>query len=120
MAERIDLDDSAEFEFLDFAQMNHAVEDRFPILVAGEIVVGDEEAVEPLCDIGADDLLDVLGRTPSRLAALHIDDGAERALIRAAAPASKLVTEPAVRLTRSASSKGIGAPSIEGRSFMKL
>ena len=35
-------------------------------------------------------------------------------------PASKLVTAPAVRVTRSRGSSGIGAPSMPGRSFMKL
>ena len=35
-------------------------------------------------------------------------------------PASKLVTYPAVRVTLSAGSSGIGAPSKPGRSSMKL
>src|SRR6185437_5172440 len=50
-----------------------------------EIVVGDEEAVQSVGDVAADDLLDVVGRAAARLAALHVDDGAERALVGAAA-----------------------------------
>ena len=57
----------------------------FPILVAGEIVVGDEEAVDALGDVAADDLLDVVGAAPPRFASLHVDDRAEAALEGAAA-----------------------------------
>ena len=71
--------------FSDFAQVNESIEDRLPILVAGEIVVGDEKAVQSLRDVLADDLLDVVGRTAARLAPLHVDDRAERTLERAAA-----------------------------------
>jgi|ERR1043166_1021856 hypothetical protein len=52
-----------------------------PVLVAGEIVVGDEEAVESLRCVGANDLFDVAGSAPPRHAALHVDDGAEGTLI---------------------------------------
>ena len=61
------------------------VVDRFPVLVAGEIVVGDEEPLHALRPVHAQDLLDVVGRAVAGLAALHIDDGAERALEGAAA-----------------------------------
>src|SRR3569623_1295374 len=37
------------------------------------------------CVVRAHDVLDVVGRAAARLAALHIDDGAERALVGAAA-----------------------------------
>ena len=67
------------------AQLDDPVEDRLPVLVAGEIVVGDEEGLHALRQIGADDDLDVVGAAMARLAALHIDDGAEGALERAAA-----------------------------------
>src|SRR6516165_1153493 len=53
--------------------------------IAGEIVVGDEEALDALVVVVADDFLEIVGRTVAALAALHVDDGAERALIRAAA-----------------------------------
>ena len=43
------------------AQRDQAVEDRFPVLVAGEVVVGDEELVHALREVGADDALDVVG-----------------------------------------------------------
>ena len=61
------------------------VEDRLPVLVAGEIVVGDEEARDPLRGVGAHDAFDVVRRAIARLAPLHVDDGAEAALERAAA-----------------------------------
>ena len=43
------------------AQLDQAVEDRLPVLVAREIVVGDEEARDALRGIGAHDRLDVVG-----------------------------------------------------------
>ena len=67
------------------AQLDQAVEDRLPVLVAREIVVGDEEAGDALRGIGAHDGLDVVGRAVARLAPLHVDDGAEAALERTAA-----------------------------------
>ncbi len=59
------------------AQPDKSVEDRFPILVAGEIVVGDEEPINAFRDIAPDDRGDVLRRARAGLAALHVDDGAE-------------------------------------------
>ena len=86
VAERVDLDDEGAIAAPDLAQKDQPVEDRLPILVAGEIVVGDEEAVDALGEIGAHDRFDVVGAAVARFAALHVDDGAERALERAAAP----------------------------------
>jgi hypothetical protein len=45
--------------------MDQPVEDRLPVLVAREIVVGDEEAAQSLRVVDPHDLLDVVGRTPS-------------------------------------------------------
>ena len=67
------------------AQLDQAVEQRLPVAVAGEIVVGDEEALDALRDVLADDPLEIVGRAEPALAALHVDDGAERALIGTAA-----------------------------------
>ena len=39
----------------------------------------------PCCPVQAHQMLDVVGRAEARLAALHVDDGAERALVRTAA-----------------------------------
>ena len=85
MAQRVDLDGEADVHALARAQHDHAVEQRFPILVAGEIVVGDEEALYALRIVLADDLFHVVGRAETALPALDVDDGAERALIGAAA-----------------------------------
>src|SRR5215469_17307970 len=86
VAEGIDLDEEIELEPFLLAKRDEAIHDRLPILVAGEIVVGDEEAVDALGDIRPDDRLDILGRAPARLPPLNVDDRAEGALIRAAAP----------------------------------
>ncbi len=99
-----------DIELLDLAQLDQPVEDRLPVLVAGEIVVGDEEAAQALRVVVAHDLLDVVGRAAARLAALDIDDGAERALIRAAAAGVEAGHAPAVRCTRSAAAAGSARP----------
>ena len=84
VAERIDLDGKSDIEpFL--AQQDHAVEQDFPILVAGEIVVGDEEALDAFGHVLAHDLFQIVGRADTALASLHVDDGAERTLIGTAA-----------------------------------
>ena len=48
VAERIDLDGEADIHPLAVPHLDHAVEQRLPVLVAGEIVVGDEEALDAL------------------------------------------------------------------------
>ena len=55
------------------------------MLVAGEIVVGDEEPLDALGVVEAHDPLQIVGRAEPALAPLHVDDGAERALVGAAA-----------------------------------
>ena len=85
VTQRVDLDHEADVHAVLFAQLDDPVVDRFPILVAGEVVVGDEEALDPLSPIHADDLLDAVGGAIAGLASLHIDDGAEGALERATA-----------------------------------
>jgi hypothetical protein len=85
MAERIDLQDQLDAEFFALAQLGQPVEDGFPIAVAGEIVVGDEKARDPLRRVGAHDRLHVVGGAVTRNSTLHVDDGAEAALERAAA-----------------------------------
>ena len=80
VAQRVDLDHEADVEAILFAQLDDAVVDRFPVLVPREIVVGDKEAVHALLVVGAQDLLDGVWRAVARLAPLHVDDGAERAL----------------------------------------
>jgi hypothetical protein len=55
VAERVDLQDETDREAVHLAQLDHAVEDRLPVLVAREIIVRDEEAPDALREIGADD-----------------------------------------------------------------
>ena len=59
VAERIDLDDEAGVELLHLAQINEAIENDLPVLVAGEIVVGDEEGAQALGVIEPHDALDI-------------------------------------------------------------
>ena len=61
VAECIDLDDEVELQSLDLAHVDQPVEDGLPILVTGEIVVGDEIAVNTLAEIEPDDLFDIVG-----------------------------------------------------------
>ena len=82
----VHLDDELDVEFLIFAQVDQPVEDRFPVHIAGEVIVGDEEPIDALCNVVANNLLDVICSPPPGLAALHIDDGAERAKKRTATP----------------------------------
>ena len=81
VAQRIDLDGEADVQTF-LAQRDHPVEQRFPVTVAREVVVGDEEPLDALRAVLADDVLQVIRRAEPALAALHVDDGAERALIR--------------------------------------
>ena len=85
VTERVDLDGDAEIHVLAQPQLDDAVEDRLPVLVAREIVVRDQEAADAVPVILPDERLDAVGRAPARFASLHVDDGAERALERAAA-----------------------------------
>src|SRR5437879_1033092 len=67
-----------------FAQLNDSIEDSFPILVACEVIVGNEKTMNALREIPADDLLNVRRRTTARFPSLHVDDCAERTLEGAA------------------------------------
>ena len=86
MAQRIDLDQEVEGQPLRLPHHDQPVENRLPVAVAREIVVGDEKPVHPLGDVGADQLLDIVGVAPARLPPLDVDDRAKAALERAAAP----------------------------------
>jgi hypothetical protein len=52
--------------------------------VAGEIIVGYEKSPDPLSIVIADRLFEVVGGAKAALAALDVDDRAERALLGAA------------------------------------
>src|SRR5260370_10132067 len=86
VADCIDLHDDVDFESIFFSELDDAVEDGFPILVAGEIVGGEEVVAYPLRVAAANYALDIVRGAIAGFAALHIDDAAEAARIRAAAP----------------------------------
>ena len=89
VAERVDLDHQAERDAVTLLELDQPVEDRLPLSVAREIIVGDEESVDALRPIEAHQALHIVGRAETRLAPLNVDDGTERALIGAAAPGIK-------------------------------
>src|SRR5271155_2892618 len=69
-----------EIQSVILAQFDHPVEDRLPVPVAGEIVVGDEKPGDSLLGVLSDNALDIIRAAPSRLASLHVDDRAKGAL----------------------------------------
>ena len=60
VAQRVDLDHQAERDAVLLAQLDQAIEDRLPLLVAREIIVGDEELVDALRPVEAHQMLDVV------------------------------------------------------------
>ena len=95
VAQRIDLHDDVDLEAVFLLELDDAVEDGFPVLVAGEIVVGDEKAADALRIAGAKHALDVIGGPIAGFATLHVDDAAEAAGVRAAAPGVEASSFPA-------------------------
>ena len=110
VAQRVDLQDQPDLEAL-AAQLDQPVENRLPVAVAREIVVGDEIVRNALSRIGAHDRLDVVRGAVARLAALDVDDGAEAALERAAAAgveARVMADDPRHHLARQHGHRGGG------------
>ena len=62
MAHGVYLNHELEVEFFLLAHDDQAVENALPVLVAREIIVGDEEAVDALRQVASDNLLHVVGR----------------------------------------------------------
>ena len=85
VAQGVDLDHQGDLDAFLLLQLDDAVEDDLPVLVAREVVVGDEEPADAFGPVLPDDALDVVGRAAAGFASLHVDDGAERALVGAAA-----------------------------------
>src|SRR5215467_13242796 len=84
VAKAVDLDHQAERNPALLPEFDQAIEDRLPLLVAREIVVGNEKFMDPLRPVETHEMLHVVGRAVARLAALYVDDRAERALVRTA------------------------------------
>ena len=82
----IGLDDKGDGQPFFFAEFDQAVEDRLPVSVTREIVVGDEVFRHPPGGVGPDQRLDTPGPAEARLVALDVDDAAKAAIERAAAP----------------------------------
>src|SRR5271157_579662 len=86
--EDVDLHHESHGNFFLGAQANEDVENGFPILVAGKIVVGEEiEGDAVFVVVAANGLGNVLRGAETHFAALNVDDGAEGAFERAAAAA---------------------------------
>src|SRR6266404_9382801 len=84
VAQRIDLDHQTDADAPLRAQFDDAVKDGLPVLIAGEVVISDKEAMNAFRPVLPYDALDIVRRAPSRFSSLHVDDGAERALVWAA------------------------------------
>ena len=99
-------------------QLDDAVEDRFPVLVAGEIVVGDEEAVDAVSKF--------LRKMRSTSSGLRRRDFRPCTLMMVQnehwngqpRPASNVVTLPMVLRTELPGKNGVTASSSAGRSSM--
>jgi len=61
VAQCVDLDDEFEAQLFLFPQIGQPLQNRLPVLVACEIVVGDEEALDALRMVLANDRLNVVG-----------------------------------------------------------
>src|SRR5205823_8758470 len=85
MTKRVHLNEERQLDLLVQSQVNQPVEDFFPVLVSGKIIVGNKEAIQSLGHVLADQPLDIIRRPPPRLPSLHIYDRAERTLEWAAA-----------------------------------
>jgi hypothetical protein len=65
MTKRIDLDDKTDIQLFTFAKDYQLIQDDFPVLVSGEIVISYKERMQALSDVRTDDLFNVFGRTPA-------------------------------------------------------
>src|SRR5229473_2772182 len=67
VAHGIHLDHKLDVQLVFFPQLDQPVENALPIHIAREVVVGDEKAVDALRQVAANDLLDIIDRSPPRL-----------------------------------------------------
>jgi hypothetical protein len=79
------------------------------MLVAREIVIGDEEFLDSLPRVVPDDRFEIIGRAEPALAALYVDDRTKRTLKRTAAAESARILPPRP-LHGPSGSIGIGWP----------
>src|ERR1700683_838196 len=71
---------------VDLAKLDQPIENSLPVSVSSEVIVRDKIFVDALSPVDAHQRFDVIRRAIARLATLHVNDRAERALI--GAPAS--------------------------------
>src|SRR4029078_3096079 len=83
VAQRVHLDGEADIQSL-APKLDQAVDQLLPVAIRGKIVVGDEEALDALGDILAHEPFEIVSRSKSALATLHVDDSSKGALIGAA------------------------------------
>src|SRR5262245_27319075 len=75
----VHLGDDVDLQAFFFAHLDQAIEYRLPGLVTRQIIVGDEELVHALGDVGTHQPFDVVRATGAGLASLNVDDRAEAA-----------------------------------------
>ena len=61
VALRVDLDDQGHLDAFVLLELDQPVEEIFPVLVAGHVVVGDEERRDALLVVLADDRFEIVG-----------------------------------------------------------
>ena len=81
----VHLDREADLQALDDPQLDHAIKERFPMPVASKVIVGDKEPPVALPIVFPDRAFEIVGGAKPALAALDVDDGAERTLVGTAA-----------------------------------
>jgi hypothetical protein len=106
------------FDALVLLELDQPVEEVLPVLVAGHVVVGDEERRDALLVVLADDRLEIVGvrkrlLRPCTLMMVQNEhwNGQPR-------PRSKLDLRPSLRASAAGGRLGVGAPSMPGRSSM--
>src|SRR5262249_8261936 len=77
VAKRVDLDRKTKFVEFGCFQIDQAIKQNFPVTVAREIIIRDEETLNALGMVLAHNFFEVIRRAKPALAPLHVDDRAE-------------------------------------------
>src|SRR6516162_7322195 len=85
VTQRVHLYREADLQALADPQLDHPIKERLPMAIAREVIIGDEEPSVTLAVVFTDRALEIVRRAKPALAALDVDDRAERALVGAAA-----------------------------------
>ena len=115
MAKGIDLDDEVELQPLLLTERDDAIENLLPVLVAGEVVVGDENTPDSPGEVVPKTAFDIVGRARPGLATLHVDNRTKAALKRAPAPGIDARASGQAALDDARGNTGQGSPRESGK-----